>query len=345
MVTSVVKQLPKSTVEIEIKISWDEIKSSYDKIFTKVSEGTEIHGFRKGKAPKELVQKQIDKAKLYEEVLKLFHTGHAIKSFQALREYRLLEHLFPEVTEALEHNEIASTFLHLAMQNTDERIARDMSVTSPVTVVNVIISLILAFALCLILAKVYSFTHRGVSYSQSFIQTVVVMGITVSLIMIIIGSNIARAFSLVGALSIIRFRNAVKDSRDVGFIFMAMAIGMACGTHFYMVAVVATALLSAVIVIMYNLEFGAKEAKEVMIRVQMPATIDHKTSLEDLFKTMVNYFALVSIDALDEGRRKELLYVIEPKKSIASSDILSRVSKIGDNVDVGLIVGQDSVDL
>lgn len=71
----------------------------------------------------------IPAARLYEEVLKMFHTGHAIESFQGLREYRLLNHLFPEAAEALENNETACTFLHLAMQSTDERIARDLPVT------------------------------------------------------------------------------------------------------------------------------------------------------------------------------------------------------------------------
>ncbi|MGH7768501.1 MAG: DUF4956 domain-containing protein, partial [Candidatus Binatia bacterium] len=81
--------------------------------------------------------------------------------------------------------------------------------------------------LCLILTYFYRETHRGVSYSLSLAHTMIIMGVTICVIMVIIGSNIARAFALVGALSIIRFRNPVKDARDVGFLFMAMAIGMA----------------------------------------------------------------------------------------------------------------------
>lgn len=223
--------------------------------------------------------------------------------------------------------------------------ARDMSMTSSITLANVMISLILAFSLCLLLAKVYSFTHRGVSYSQSFIQTVVVMGVTVALIMIIIGSNIARAFSLVGALSIIRFRNAVKDSRDVGFIFMSMAIGMACGTHFYMIAIVAAMMLVVIILTMHHLDFGRREAKEIMLRIQVPSEVDQASTIESIFRKLLNYFAIVSIDTLDKGQRKELLYVIEPKKNVKREDIISELSKIDHQAKVSLIVGQDNVDL
>lgn len=70
MIKAYVKELPKSTVELEIKISWDEIKETYDKIFGQVIKETEISGFRKGKAPKELVEKKTNKTKVYEEVVK-----------------------------------------------------------------------------------------------------------------------------------------------------------------------------------------------------------------------------------------------------------------------------------
>ena len=70
--------------------------------------------------------------------------------------------------------------------------------------------------LCWVISQIYRMTHRGTSYSQSFIITMFAMAVCTAVVMMIIGSNIARAFSLVGALSIIRFRTAVKDPRDTG---------------------------------------------------------------------------------------------------------------------------------
>ena len=104
------------------------------------------------------------------------------------------------------------------------------------TTMDVLIVLSLSFILNMVIAVVYQKTHKGVSYSQSYVHTLVMMGVTISAIMLIIGSNIARAFTLVGALSIVRFRNAIKETRDVGFIFLTMAVGMACGTRFYLTA-------------------------------------------------------------------------------------------------------------
>ena len=104
--------------------------------------------------------------------------------------------------------------------------------TSQFTVMDVVLVLILSFLLSAFLGWVYMTTHRGTSYTQSFVFSLVINGMVVALVMLIVGSNVARAFSLVGALSIVRFRNAVKETRDVGFIFFAMAIGMAVGTRF-----------------------------------------------------------------------------------------------------------------
>ena len=70
MSSSTIKQLPKTTVELEIHIPWEEIKSTYEKILDKIVSEAELSGFRKGKAPKDLVSKNLDKSKLYEEVVK-----------------------------------------------------------------------------------------------------------------------------------------------------------------------------------------------------------------------------------------------------------------------------------
>ena len=122
-----------------------------------------------------------------------------------------------------------------------KEVERFKDATSAFTLTDVAMVLGLSFLLSYIFGAVYRFTHRGTSYSQSFAQTLVLMGMVTALIMLVIGSNIARAFSLVGALSVIRFRNAVKETRDVGFMFLTMALGMACGTRFYMLAIFASA--------------------------------------------------------------------------------------------------------
>ncbi|MCJ7740859.1 trigger factor family protein, partial [Candidatus Microgenomates bacterium] len=104
MITSTIKQLPKSTVEIEIKISWDEIKVTYEKIFDQVTKELELPGFRKGKAPKELAEKNVNKTKIFEEVIReIIPKAYA----NAIKEHNLQPIISPkiEVMKAKENEE------------------------------------------------------------------------------------------------------------------------------------------------------------------------------------------------------------------------------------------------
>ena len=87
----------------------------------------------------------------------------------------------------------------------------------------ILINIVLGFVLGIVISYVYKKTHKGLSYSQSFMLTLVFVTIIVSAVMMIIGNNLARAFALVGALSIIRFRTVVKDTKDTAYVFLALA--------------------------------------------------------------------------------------------------------------------------
>lgn len=116
-------------------------------------------------------------------------------------------------------------------------LAQEDQIIRNITLVQFTISLLLSLALNLILAKFYKYFNTSYSSPTSVIETIVLVGIIITLIMVIIGSNIARAFALVGAMSIVRFRNPLKSPKDLVFIFASIAIGMACGTFFYEYAI------------------------------------------------------------------------------------------------------------
>lgn len=156
----------------------------------------------------------------------------------------------------------------------------DMSGTF--SVFDVTVSLVLSFALCSVVGWVYKRTHRNISYSQSYVQTLVVIGMVISVIMLVVGSNVARAFALVGALSVVRFRNAIKETRDVGFIFAAMAIGMATGTRFYLLAIAATVAILAVVVLMYRFNWFALDVRRQVVKVQVPPDPEFQDRVVDV---------------------------------------------------------------
>lgn len=217
--------------------------------------------------------------------------------------------------------------------------------TSTFTLIDVAAVFFLSFALSLVIGFVYRGTHRGVSYSQSYVHTLVILCIVVAFIMLIIGSNIARAFTLVGALSIIRFRNAVKETRDIGFVFMVMAIGMACGTRFYVLAVFATIGLSGAVILMTKLDLFAKVIRERILIVRLPSDTDHQESFAELFRAKLKEQHLISLETVREGTLQEVIYSVVLKRSTDPGALLEDIRRANGNHKVSLVLGQQEIDL
>lgn len=119
----------------------------------------------------------------------------------------------------------------------------------------IIINMIAGLIFGLIISSIYRMTHKGVSYSQSFTLTLVFVTLIVSIVMMVIGSSLARAFALVGALSIIRFRTVVKDTKDTAFVFASLAMGMAAGTSNYFLAIAGTTFFCCAAVVLHKINY------------------------------------------------------------------------------------------
>lgn len=199
----------------------------------------------------------------------------------------------------------------------------------------VVFAMVLSLLCVMAIAHTYRYTHQSVSYSQSYVQTLVLTALVTTLIMIVIGSNIARAFSLVGALSIIRFRNPVKETRDLGYIFFAMAIAMAAGTRFYGVAVVATGMICGVMLAMYWIQFGAsRRDPERLLRVQLPPGVNPESALEPTLRELFRGYSLILVESVRQGLYTEVTYSVRPKPGVPADRVLEAISQVNDNLKI-----------
>jgi uncharacterized membrane protein YhiD involved in acid resistance len=206
-------------------------------------------------------------------------------------------------------------------------------------------ALALSFVLSSIIGWIYRATHRNVSYSQSYVQTLVILGMLISLIMLVVGSNIARAFALVGALSVVRFRNAIKETRDVGFIFLVMGVGMACGTRFYTLAIVAAVSISLIIVVMYRFNWFALNVQRQVVKVQVPPDADHTGDISDVLLRLTSEFELVSMESIRGGALTELMYTVRLKKGTEPGELIAALSERTYGQRVSVLTGYDQTDL
>ncbi len=204
-------------------------------------------------------------------------------------------------------------------------------------------AVLVSFACSVVIGGTYRATHRTPGYSQSFVHTLAIIGMITSVIMVIIGSNIARAFSLVGAMSIIRFRNAVKETRDVGFLFFSIASGMGAGTRFYSLTLATTGLICGIIFLMDRLDYARPQGRpESLLRVQMPVGSDPETFLEPVFEQLFESFSLVTVETVRQGLAVESVYSVKAKPKVKSAEILEKLGGINENMKVLYHLGAHS---
>lgn len=217
--------------------------------------------------------------------------------------------------------------------------------TGTFSALDVVLTLLLSLVLSMTIGYVYRATHRNISYSQSFVQTLVVIGMTIGVIMLVVGSNIARAFALVGALSVVRFRNALKETRDVGFIFLVMAVGMATGTRFYTLAVAATAAICVVILITSKLGLFASSVQRQVVKVQLPPEGNYQTAVEDVLVKLTANFELVSTETIRSGSMLELLYTVELRRGKKPNELITSLTNVNAGQRVTVLSGYDQTDV
>jgi len=119
------------------------------------------------------------------------------------------------------------------------------------TIPDVIINFVAACAICVLIYISYKMSHSGPVYSGRFNVSIIMITLVTTLVMNVIGNNIALSLGMVGALSIVRFRTAIKDTRDTAYLFWGVAVGICCGVSDYLVAGI-----GSVIIFMFLVLFG-----------------------------------------------------------------------------------------
>ncbi len=193
----------------------------------------------------------------------------------------------------------------------------------------ILLSLLLAFVLGQVLAWVYYATHSGLSYSRSFVQSLILITVVVAMVMTVIGSNIITAVGLMGALAIIRFRNIIKDTRDIAFIFCALVVGMATGSQKYLTAIIGTVILSLIVIYLYLTDFGTHQPHNGFLRFSLRGHIGPNHPIPAVFKRFCSHFTLISAQDSGFGTSEvEYAYQLMIRNAAQNEEMLTELDKI-----------------
>ncbi|MBK6622784.1 MAG: DUF4956 domain-containing protein [Saprospirales bacterium] len=160
----------------------------------------------------------------------------------------------------------------------------------------------------ILIALVYRLTYRGPSHSPSLGTSLVLLSLITTVVILVIGNNLARAFGLVGAMSIIRFRTAVRDVLDIVFIFFSLSIGMAAGVGLNSVAIIGTLFISLVIILLDSVGFGTPPRQKHLLQVTYSATPENEIVLQQVLKKYCRHIQLMNLRQLAGKDSLEAFY-------------------------------------
>jgi uncharacterized membrane protein YhiD involved in acid resistance len=188
----------------------------------------------------------------------------------------------------------------------------DNTAVFPITGLQIILNIVVAVVCGFAISLVYRNTYRGPGYSIAFANSIVLLTMITSLVIMTIGSNVARAFGLVGAMSIIRFRTAVKDTQDIVYVFFALAIGMAAGGGYFNIAFTGTACVAVVIYVTAWATRSVLHKQEYLLQVAYDANGDEVPAFVRLLRQYCRSHQVINTRSVGEdGGRLEVAYYVK----------------------------------
>ena len=194
-----------------------------------------------------------------------------------------------------------------------------------------------ALGLSVAIMLVYLFTHRRTGFRPAMVFTMLLLGPIVAVIVICIGSNIARAISIGGGLALIRFRNTVEDPRDIVYYYLSIAAGIACGVGFIGFGALAIGLILAAVLILSIVGLDRFGGTGKRLRILIPESLDYDGVFEPILKQYCRYFHLNRIKTQDYGTLLELDYRIVMKDKRTEKEFIDQLRMRNGNLNISLV--------
>jgi hypothetical protein len=178
----------------------------------------------------------------------------------------------------------------------------------PTDLPTLLLALLLAFMCGQAIAWVYMFTHSGLSYSKNFVNSLIILPITVATVMTVLDNNLVTAFSLLAVFAIVRFRNIVRDTLDAIYILSMIVIGMACGTQKFTTAAIATVVLGLILIYLWFTSFGNRQRYDIILNINWRRSIDELAFLNALLDRHALRKTMVSQRSATDGAGADVSY-------------------------------------
>ena len=205
-----------------------------------------------------------------------------------------------------------------------------------------ILGLLLALASGHVLAWVYMITHSGLSYSRSFVKSLILMPVVVALVMHVLSNNIITAFGMMAVFTIVRFRNMLRDTLDTTYILLVLATGMAAGSQKFVTAVAGLVVMSLALIYLWTTSFGTRHRYDVILNLRWSRPLTDLGDVDRLLSRHVRRSRRASARATSEtGAGSDLSYWLLLRDPSRIDELLSEVRGVEGVSHVSSILAED----
>ncbi len=195
----------------------------------------------------------------------------------------------------------------------------------PTDLSTLLMGLLLAFLCGQLIAWVYMFTHTGLSYSRTFVSSLIIIPITVALVMMVLDNNLVTAFSLLAVFAIVRFRNILRDTLDTVYILSLIVIGMACGTQKFTTAIMGVGIVSIALTYIWYTNFGSRQRYDLILNLNWNQPLAHIKRFEKFLKKHSINFKLASQSSGGDVETAHLSYRLRLRDPDRVDELLDEV--------------------
>ena len=181
------------------------------------------------------------------------------------------------------------------------------------TLANTLIIIGASIILGLIISISYMKTSKEEVVTSGFAVTLIMLPAIISIIILLVGNNVARAFSLAGAFSIIRFRSEPKDPKDISYIFFTLAVGLSAGMGYVGYAVLFTIILCLIMFILKFINYGEADKSFFELRITIPENLNYENVFDDVLKKYTSSWKFKKVKTKEFGSLFEITYTVVMK--------------------------------
>jgi len=207
----------------------------------------------------------------------------------------------------------------------------------------IVLLLIIAMICGLIVSYTYMKTHPIEFPQKSFAVSLVVLPAIMALIIMMIGTNVARAFSLAGVFQVIRYRSQ-GDAKDMMFILFSMATGLTCAMGFVTYALLITILFCGVIILFDVFHYGDKRSQKQIVKITVPESLNYSHAFDEVFDQYTSYNRRHCVKTVELGSLFEIHYILKLKNDIDEKAFLDAIRVRNGNLNVVLLLDPPDIE-